>query len=173
MVTQTNDGGKGALALLENAEQCCSIEECTEAGVCFPGNGAADLQVDFTEGQEIHASAASNAQRCWLRHIKIRERQSPSLGVIQHTSPYRPCASQIEVRSQEETLGQEQCARRHALDLAKGVLKLNEKDEATCFSPPVDWWLPAPSNSKTKRKRMCIALWSFDAHAEQEGPELC
>ena len=58
MVTQTNDGGKGAVALFENAEQCCSIEECTAAGVCFPGHGAADLQVDFTEGQEIHASAA-------------------------------------------------------------------------------------------------------------------
>ena len=58
MVTQTNDGGKEAVALLENAQQCCSIEECTAAGVCFRGNGAADLQVDFTEGQEIHACAA-------------------------------------------------------------------------------------------------------------------
>ena len=53
--------------------------------------------------------------------IKIRERKGPSRGIIQKCAPHGRslCAQKFEDRSHEETLGQERCARKAALELAK------------------------------------------------------
>ena len=70
------------------------------------------------------------------RHTKIRD-QNPSLGNICPDDPHQrsPNAPKFEDRSQEETEWQEQRAREAAWKLAKNVLKLNEHERATFFSP--------------------------------------
>ena len=69
-------------------------------------------------------------------HADIRD-QNPSLGMICPGEPHErnPNAPKFEDRSQEETEWQEQGAREAAWRLAKSVLKLNEHERATFFSP--------------------------------------
>ena len=73
-----------------------------------------------------------------LRHIKIREDNGPPLGVVQRTSAPRTLPNW--------RLGLRKRNRR----MAKGVLKLKERDEATFFSPIE--CLPAPSVIKEARR---------------------
>ena len=91
------------------------------------------------------------------RHAKIRD-QNPSLGMICPSEPHQrsPNAPKFEDRSQEETEWQEQGAREAAWKLAKSVLKLKEKDEATFFSPSENWCLPAPSNLKPEEREFVV-----------------
>ena len=58
-----------------------------------------------------------------LRHANIRD-QNPSFGMICPGDPHQrdPNAPEFEVRSQEETEGQERCAREAAWRLAKNIL---------------------------------------------------
>ena len=85
-----------------------------------------------------------------LRHAYIRD-QNPSLGMICQGDPHQrsPNAPKFEDRSQEETEWQERCAREAAWRLAKSILKLDEKNKATFFTPSEKWCLPAPSTVKT------------------------
>ena len=78
------------------------------------------------------------------RHAKIRD-QNPSLGMICPGEPHQrsPNGPKFEDRSQEKTEWQEQGAREAAWKLAKSVLKLKEKNQATFFSPSENWCLPA------------------------------
>ena len=71
-----------------------------------------------------------------VRHADIRD-QNPSLGLICPGEPHQrsPNTPKLEDRSQEETEWQEQGAREAAWKLAKGVLKLKEKNKAAFFSP--------------------------------------
>ena len=70
------------------------------------------------------------------RHTKIRD-QNPSLGYICPGEPHQrsPNAPKFEDRPREETEWQEQGAREAVWKLAKSVLKLEEKNRATFFSP--------------------------------------
>ena len=78
------------------------------------------------------------------RHAKIRD-QNPSLGYICSFEPHQrsPNAPKFEDRSQEETVWQEQGAREAAWKLAKSVLKFEEHERATFFSPSENRCLPA------------------------------
>ena len=51
---------------------------------------------------------------------------------------------------------QERCARGDAWRLAKNILKLKEKDNATFFSPTDEWSLPAPSAIKPEEREMGV-----------------
>ena len=110
---------------------------------------------------EEHNSLETNSHRAilenTLRHIKIRESKGPSLGVIQRTIPHErsPNGPKFEDRSQEETERPERCARGDAwrmARMAKGVLKLKEKDKASFFSLTEVWCLPAPSVIKREER---------------------
>ena len=92
-----------------------------------------------------------------VRHADIRD-QNPSLGMICPGEPHQrsPNAPKFEDRSQEETEWQEQGAREAAWKLAKSVLKLNEKNKATCFSPSENRCLPAPSILKPKEREFVV-----------------
>ena len=57
-----------------------------------------------------------------------------------------------EDRSQEETEWQERCAREAAWKLAKGVLKLKEKNKAAFFSPSENRCLPASTLEPEERE---------------------
>ena len=72
-------------------------------------------------------------------------RPKSSLGYICPGEPHErsPNAPKFEDRSQEETEWQEQGAREAAWKLAKRVLKLKEKNQATFFSPSENRCLPA------------------------------
>ena len=67
----------------------------------------------------------------------------------------------FEDRSQEETLKQERCARRDTWEMAKGILKLKEKEKTKFFSLSDVWCLPAPSASSSPRNcsTNCSACW--------------
>ena len=69
---------------------------------------------------------------------------------------HSPCAPKLEHRTQEETLQPERSARREALDLAKNVCTLNEKDNVTFFSPSEVWSLPAPSSKKLEERDFVV-----------------
>ena len=86
------------------------------------------------------------------RHTKIRD-QNPSLGYICPGEPHQrsPNAPKFEDRSQEETEWQEQGAREPAWKLVKSVLKLNDHERATFFSPSENRCLPA-SNLKPEER---------------------
>ena len=70
-----------------------------------------------------------------VRHANIRD-QNSSLGMICPGDPHQlnSKAPIFEDRSQEETEGQERCAREAAWRLAKSILKLKEKNKAAFFS---------------------------------------
>ena len=98
-----------------------------------------------------------------VRHADTRD-QNPSLGMICPGEPHQrnPNAPKFEDRSQEETEWQEQGARKAAWKLAKRVLKLQEKDRATFFSPSENRCLPASTLKPEEREllstpeRRCI-----------------
>ena len=87
------------------------------------------------------------------RHTKIRH-QNPSLGYICPGEPHErsPNDPKFEDRSQEETEWQEQGAREAAWKLAKKVLKLEEHERATFFSPSENRCLPASSLKPEERE---------------------
>ena len=87
------------------------------------------------------------------RHTKIRD-QNPSLGYICPGEPHQrsPNAPKLEDRSLEETEWQEQGAREAAWKLAKSVLKLNEHERATFFSPSENRCLPASTLKPEERE---------------------
>ena len=87
------------------------------------------------------------------RHTKIRD-QNPSLGLVCPGEPHQrsPNAPKYEDRSQEETKWQEQGAREAAWKLAESVLKLKEKNKATCFSPSAKRCLPASTYDSHNRQ---------------------
>ena len=87
------------------------------------------------------------------RHTKIRD-QNPSLGYICPGEPHErnPNAPKFEDRSQEETEWQEQGAREAAWKLAKSVLKLQEQERATFFSPSENGCLPASTLNPEERE---------------------
>ena len=87
------------------------------------------------------------------RHTKIRD-QNPSLGYICPGEPHErsPNAPKFEDHSQEETEWQEQGAREAAWKLAKRVLKLQEHERATFFSPSENRCLPASTLKPEERE---------------------
>ena len=90
------------------------------------------------------------------RHTKIRD-QNPSLGYISPGEPHQrsPNAPKFDDRSQEETEWQEQGAREAAWKLAKSVLKVQEKNKATFFSPSENRCLP-PSTLKPDERELVV-----------------
>ena len=92
-----------------------------------------------------------------LRHANIPD-QNPKLGMICPGDPHQPNpnAAKFEDRSQEETEGQERCAREAAWRLAKSILKLKEKNKAAFFSPSENWCLPAPSTLKPEERKFVV-----------------
>ena len=90
------------------------------------------------------------------RHTKIRD-QNPSLGYFCPGEPHErsPNAPKFEDRSQEETEWQEQGAPEAAWKLAKSVLKLQEQERATFFSPSENTCLPA-SNLKPEEREFVV-----------------
>ena len=90
------------------------------------------------------------------RHTKIRD-QIPSLGYICPGEPHErsPNAPKFEDRSLEETEWQEQGAPEAAWKLAKSVLKLEEHERTTFFSPSENRCLPA-SNLKPEEREVVV-----------------
>ena len=88
-----------------------------------------------------------------LRHANIRD-QSPSLGMICPGEPHQrsPNAPKFEDRSQEETEWQQQGACEAAWRLAQNVLKLQEHERATFFSPSENRCLPASTLKLEERE---------------------
>ena len=72
-----------------------------------------------------------------LRHANIRDQNPLSLGMICPGDPHQrnPNAPKFEDRSQEETERQERDAREAAWKMARCILNLMEKNNATFFSP--------------------------------------
>ena len=87
------------------------------------------------------------------RHTKIRD-QNPSLRYICPGEPHErsPNAPKFEDWSQEETEWQEQAAREAAWKLSKRVLKLEEHERATFFSPSENRCLPASTRKPEERE---------------------
>ena len=90
------------------------------------------------------------------RDTKTRD-QNPSFGYICPGEPHQrsPNAPKFEDRSLEETEWQEQGAREAAWKWAKSVLKLKEKNKATCFSPSENRCFPA-SNLKLEEREIVV-----------------
>ena len=87
------------------------------------------------------------------RHTKIRN-QNPSPGMICPGEPHQRClnATNFKDRSQEETEWQEQGAREAAWKPSKSVLKLEEQERATFFSPSENRCLPASTLKPEERE---------------------
>ena len=91
------------------------------------------------------------------RDTKIRD-QNPSFGYICQGEPHQrsPNAPKFEDRSQEETEWPEQGASDAEWKLAKSVLKLKEKNKATCFSPSENRCFLA-SNLKLEEREILLS----------------
>ena len=112
----------------------------------------------MTEGHQILGSEAQRAILIrYLTPQKIGEK-GQSQGVIQHSEPHerRPFAPKFEHRSQERALDRGRCARRDALEVAQHVLKFEEKDKATFYSPSEVWLLPAPSSTEHEERKFAV-----------------
>ena len=115
----------------------------------------------------------SNSPRARWHHIKIRERQGPSRGIVQKCAPHErnPCAPRFEERTQDETLQQQRCARRVASDLAKSVckLKITDKHMLNLFLKPGQCRRPFQTFQRNENSWLTR---SINAFAEQKGFEL-
>ena len=78
--------------------------------------------------------------------------------MIQFKNPRQrsPCAPKFEDRSQEETERQERCANGDAWRMAKSILMLKEKDNATFFTQTEVRCLQAPSVIKTEETELVV-----------------
>ena len=108
-----------------------------------------------------------------------KERVGPSRGFIQKCEPHErgPCAPKFGERSHEETLHQEECARKAAWDLAKKY-KLKNADKATFHSSNGDRenkeMIMAPSYaSKSPEEREFVADSGASMHMMPETPLWC
>ena len=102
--------------------QCITRQSSTAALDCALGLRLAEVQTETTSNCTVTFSMGT-----W-HLIKIRERKSPSRGVIQKCELHvrSSCDPKCEERTQHETLHQEQHARGVACDLAKSVYKLKK-----------------------------------------------
>ena len=108
------------------------------------------------------AQTCGNQSNVWkftkaiARHTEIRD-QNLSLGYNCPGEPHQrsPNASKLEDRSQEETEWQEQGAGEAAWRLAKSVVKLEEQERATFFSPWENRCLSA-SNLKPEEREFVV-----------------
>ena len=97
----------------------------------------------------------------------------PSLGMIGPNEPHQrnPNVPKFEDRSQKETEWQEQGARETAWKLAKSVLKLEEHESTTFFSPSENTCLPSPTTSikpeERHRSPTDEVVQSYDNHNPQ------
>ena len=88
-----------------------------------------------------HVEAVEKPSKKWnqghLAPQKIREREGPSLGVIQKCESHErnPCASRFEERTQGDTVHKERCAHKAAWDLAENVQKLTNTHKASFYTP--------------------------------------
>ena len=134
--------------------------------------------IPWKEGQLGSSHKVQFSRSTW-HHIKIREREGSSLGIIQKCEPHErsPCAPKFAERSQQYTLQQERCPRRDARKLAKIFLKLKNLDKATFYSPNEDWENKKNSGAGThftigRGERIRGWFRKFNALAEQEEFEL-
>ena len=67
-----------------------------------------------------------------------------------------PWAPQFEERTQDETLKQEQCARKAAWNLVKDVYKLKNESQNTFYSPAEVWVMPVPSSTNPEERQFVI-----------------
>ena len=107
-------------------------------GLRIAGHRAAGIFIVFLKGTEVLGSTRrARFTRAALRHANIRDNKGPSLGTIQVKRSHlrTPYAMKFEDRSQEETEGQERCARRDAWRLTKNIYTLKETDKIAFFSP--------------------------------------
>ena len=74
----------------------------------------------------------------------------------------------FEDGSQEETERQQRCAQSKARNLAKNIYKLQEKDNATFYSPAEECVLPVCVNKRAGGKIVCGRLRSEYAYGQQE-----
>ena len=111
------------------------------------GCGTAEIQVHFhgrAQNSWDGSEACNSKKKSTFRHVEKfgRERfRHPivSISILILNAP------KFEVRSQEDTLKQERCARRDAWEKAKSIRNLKEKDKATFCSPQEVRCLPVPS----------------------------
>ena len=90
----------------------------------------------YVKKEDWDQNTPSNSPRAPGAQIKIRERKGPLRGIIPKCEPHErsPCSPTFGERSHEETLHQERCARKVALDSAKLFHKLKNADKPACYS---------------------------------------
>ena len=160
------DGDKSAVAILKDTRHLGCVFQDTEP--------PESLSILRKSTKVLGSTRRVRSTKATQRHANIRENKGPSLGKVHVKVPHQrsPYALIFEDRSQEEIERQERCACGHSRRLAKNILKLKEKDNATFFSLTNEWCLPAPSVIKPE-ERICCRFRSTDAHVEQERPKLC
>ena len=126
------DCDKSAVAILKDARQLGCVSQDTELPESLP--------ILWTSPKVLGSIRRVRFSNASQRHANIRESEGPSLGNIQVKVPLlrSPYALKFEDRSQEETERQEPCARGDARRLANNILKLKEKEEATCSHLPTN-----------------------------------
>ena len=156
---------QGAIAILKEKKIQGCLSQNSDPKKSFLRN-TVQTRLNASAGHAIKFSG-----RTWCE-IQIRERKGPSRGVFQKGEPHErnPCALKFEERTPQETLRQEECARKAAWDLAKHKYKLKTEDKAT-FYFLVEIKAPVPV-SKNTEERVFVVDSSFNAHAEQEGFKL-
>ena len=156
------NGDKSAVAMLKKREQHYKTEKpvvydhssnTRQLGCVFqdmePPKSSSILRKSSDIRKPIRCVKFTKAVE---RNADIRD-QNPSLGMICPGGPHQrsPNAPKFEDRSLEETEWQEQGAREAAWRLAKGVLKLKEKNKATFFSCSENRCLPASTLKPEER----------------------
>ena len=107
-----------------------SLKECTQLG-CVSQDSYPRKTLLREERKLGSRHAVKFSKGTW--HPKNRERKGRSRGIIQkcELNERSPCSPKFEERSHEDTLHQERCARRVALDLPTTIDKLKNSDRTT------------------------------------------
>ena len=151
-------GAKGSVAILKESLQlgCASQDSYPRKSILRErGNLGSKHTVEFSKST-------------W-HQIKVRERKGPSRRIILKCAPHEcsSCEPKFQERSQEETLRQEERARKAAGDLAKIMHKLTNSDKAKFKIPTEAEVKPAPTLSTQWAKKN----WAQMNWIHWEGPE--
>ena len=132
------------------------LKESPQLG-CVSQDSNLRKSIQREEGRLGSKHAVKFSKSTWHQR-KIRERKGPLRGIIPKCEPHErsPCSPKFGEISHEDTLHQERCARKVALDSAKLFHKLKNADKTTFYSSIEARRMPALTSKSPEEQEFVV-----------------
>ena len=132
------------------------LKESTQLG-CVSQDSNLRKSIEREEEKWGSKHAVKFSKSTWHQR-KIRERKGPLRGIIPKCEPHErsPCSPKFGEISHEDTLHQERCARKVAVDSAKLFHKLKNADKTTFYSSIEARRMPALTSKSPEEQEFVV-----------------